>query len=34
VHSAAVTGEGEECDGEEVRRILGVLEKEQDGMGG
>lgn len=26
VHSAAVTGEGEEVDGDEVRRISGVLE--------
>ena len=34
VHSAAVTGEGEEVDGEEVRRIQGVLEemvKKEDG---
>lgn len=29
VHSAAVVGEGEECDGEEVRRILEVLEEKE-----
>jgi hypothetical protein len=27
VHSAAITGEGEEVDGEEVRRIRDVLER-------
>jgi copper homeostasis protein len=26
VHSAAINGEGEEVDGEEVRRLKGVLE--------
>jgi hypothetical protein len=25
-----VTGEGEDCDGEEVKRILGVLEEKGD----
>jgi copper homeostasis protein len=34
VHSAAITGEGEEVDGEEVRRIVEVLEKGENGAGG
>lgn len=31
VHSAAITGEGEDVDGEEVRRIKDVLEREMGG---